>query len=155
MIYVEASVAINRPIEEVFDAISRVYKTKQWVSGVIDSRMLTSEPVQAGSRFHQATRFLGRTVESDSVISEYDAPMRFSLKSEGGPFPFEFHYSFETKGEGTKVTMIVEGETGGFFKLTAPIFQKAAKRQFQTDLENLKVLMEARLLEGDRTGAAV
>lgn len=40
----------------------------------------------------------------------------------------------------------MELEPGGFFKLAEPLIVSMARRQFQSDLDNLKDLMEANAL---------
>ena len=53
MIKVETSITINRPPEEIFDhwADGRLYN--QWTPGAVkkDVRMVTPEPIGAGSKF--------------------------------------------------------------------------------------------------------
>jgi hypothetical protein len=41
------------------------------------------------------------------------------------------------------LTQVAEGEPGGFFGLVGPVLEMAGRRQFRTDLENLKDLLEA------------
>ena len=47
---------------------------------------------------------------------------------------------------GTRVTETYQAEPGGFFKLAEPLMVRMGKRQFQSDLDNLKDLMEANAL---------
>jgi hypothetical protein len=47
-----------------------------------------------------------------------------------------------TAGGGTRMTQVVEGEPGGFFRLAGPLLE-AGRRQFKADLETLKDLLEA------------
>jgi hypothetical protein len=50
----------------------------------------------------------------------------------------------ETAAGGTRLTQAAEGEPGGFFRLVGPLLEVAGRRQFKTDLANLKDLLEAR-----------
>ena len=54
--------------------------------------------------------------------------------------------TFEPMDGGTRVNTTIEGEPGGFFKLAEPLIVSMSKRQFQSDLDNLKDLMEANAL---------
>ena len=45
---------------------------------------------------------------------------------------------------GTKVTFTLQGEAGGFFKLAEPIVTRSTQRQWETNLANLKDLLEQR-----------
>jgi hypothetical protein len=52
--------------------------------------------------------------------------------------------TLEPGGGGTRLTFRGEGEPGGFFKLAEPIVGRKAERQFRSDFETLKDLLEAR-----------
>ena len=54
--------------------------------------------------------------------------------------------TFEPVADGTRVSESVEGEPGGFFKLAEPLVVKMSQRQFQSDFDNLRDLMEANAL---------
>jgi hypothetical protein len=47
------------------------------------------------------------------------------------------------RGEGTQVTFLLAGEPGGFFKLAEPVLMQILQRQWQTNLANLKDVLEA------------
>jgi hypothetical protein len=66
-----------------------------------------------------------------------------SRKSTAGPFPFEIHVGFEPAEGGTQINASIDGEPRGFFKLAEPLLERALKRQFDSDLANLKDMMEA------------
>jgi hypothetical protein len=61
------------------------------------------------------------------------------------PFPLTQTNEFAAEGGGTKVVTTLEGEPGGFFKVGEPIVVRIAKRQFQTQLDTAKELLEARV----------
>ena len=42
-----------------------------------------------------------------------------------------------------KVTLAVEADVGGFFKMAEPLVARAIKKQFETDVSTLKHLLEA------------
>jgi len=66
--------------------------------------------------------------------------------SKSGPFPLQVTVTFEPLEGGTRVNTTIEGEPGGFFKLAEPLIVSVSKRQSQSDLDNLKDLMEANAL---------
>jgi len=49
---------------------------------------------------------------------------------------------FEPEGTGTKVTMTMSAEANGLFKLAEGLLKKQMERQFDTNLEDLKLLPE-------------
>jgi hypothetical protein len=66
---------------------------------------------------HNITRFLGRKIDSTSEITIWDSPNQFSFNTIDGPIPIEATNRFESKENGTQVTISGKGEPGGFFKL--------------------------------------
>lgn len=60
-----------------------------------------------------------------------------------GPIPVEDTFTFEAIEAGTRVTRVIEGEPGGFFRLGEPIVARMIRRQFENNLHNLKDLLEA------------
>jgi hypothetical protein len=68
---------------------------------------------------------------------------KVAFQSTGGPIPMQGSYAFEPSGDGTQVTFLLTGEPGGFFKLAEPVLMQILQRQWQTNLANLKDVLEA------------
>ena len=69
--------------------------------------------------------------------------VKFAFKSTSGPIPVAGSYTLEPVGDGTRVIFALEGEPGGFFKVAEPIVRRITLRQWETNLANLKDLLEA------------
>lgn len=143
MVRVQASVTVNRPIEEVFRFLSDNQNALQWQSGLLEARV-TNDVVGIGRAWIDVVQFLGRRIEIASELSEYEPLRHLGFKSTSGPIPLEGRYSFEPDGAGTRVTFAMQGEPGGFFKLAEPIVARSTQRQWETNLANLKDLLEQR-----------
>lgn len=61
-----------------------------------------------------------------------------------GPVPFSVQHMLEPRDGGTRLTFVGEGEPGGFFKLAEAIVARTAERQFKSDFETLKDVLEVR-----------
>jgi uncharacterized membrane protein len=96
-----------------------------------------------GATAHLVSKFLGRRVESDAEITEFEPNRRVTMRSTSGPFPFHGSLTLDPVEGGTRVNATFELEPGRFFKLAEPIVTRMAKRQLESDLANLKDLMEA------------
>ncbi len=144
MIKFEVGVVINRPVEEVFAFTVNPENNTQWVSGIQESRLTSDGPVGKGSTGRQVVRFLGRRMEIDFLITEYEQDRRWSVKSTGGPVSFEQTTTYESDGGGTRLNTTMEGNAKGFFKLADPLLGRMGKRQTEADVGNLKDLLEAR-----------
>ena len=139
----ESSVVINRPVEEVFEFISKPENELQWASGLVESKFTSEGPPGVGTTGRRVQKFLGREIASDWEFTEYEANRKVAVKTTAGPVPFEGIYTFEASGVGTKIMFQGVAEIGGFFKLAEPIVTRMLKRQIETDSANLKDLLEA------------
>jgi len=143
MITIEQSVVINRPIEEVFEFVADQSKLPLWQSGVLESGVTSEGPMGVGTTYRYTFQLLGRKVETAGEITEYELNSRCSFKAQSGPFPLKGGFSFRAVNGGTRVTLAVEAEAAGFFKLAEPIGARMLNRQFETNFGNLKDLLEA------------
>jgi uncharacterized protein YndB with AHSA1/START domain len=143
MIRIQASVTINHPLEEVFRFMTDNQNALQWQSGLLEARV-TNDVVGVGKTWVDVVQVLGQRIEIASELTEFEPLRTVGFKSTSGPIPLEGRYVFEPDGEGTKVTFTLQGEAGGFFKLAEPIVARSTQRQWETNLANLKDLLEQR-----------
>ena len=140
------SITINRPVEDVFALLSNLENTPKWSSAALEAKMSSAGPIGVGTTGHIVGRFLGRRIDSESEITEFEPNRKFTAQSKSGPFPFRTSMTFDRVEGGTRVNFTYEVEPGGFFKLAEPLVMSMSKRQFQNDLATLKDLMEANAL---------
>ena len=143
MIRIQASVTVNRPLEQVFRFMTNHQNALQWQSGLLEARV-TNDVVGVGKTWVDVVQVLGRRIEIASELTEFEPLRAVGFKSTSGPIPLEGRYAFEPDGAGTKVTFTLQGEAGGFFKLAEPIVARSTQRQWETNLANLKDLLEQR-----------
>jgi uncharacterized protein YndB with AHSA1/START domain len=143
MVKFEITTHINRPVAEVFKYLADPTKLPEWNS-IVEEATPSETPVRVGTKIQTRARFLGRKIDSPTVVSEYELNKRYANKSEK-PFPLTITNTFEAEGGGTKVVAIFDGEPGGFFKVGEPILARIAKKQFQAQLETAKELLEAQV----------
>ena len=144
MVRVEESVTINRPIEEVFAYASNIERQPEWVAPLSESRKTTSGPTRVGTTYQQVAKFLGRRIEMECEITAYEPPAVYAFRAKNGPMNMEMRFTLTSEGaQTTRVTQVVEGESGGVFKLADPIMARTMKKQFAADLETLKTSLES------------
>ena len=144
MVKAETSVVINRPIEEVFDYLTDCTRNPAWLSMVLEAHWTSAKPHGLGATGVMTVRFLGRRFEMPFEVIEHDPPLRSAIKFDGGPFPIRGEYTLEPAEGSTRITSLMEGSTGGFFKLADSLLAPMFKRAMRSDLANLKTLLEAR-----------
>lgn len=143
MVKVEGTVVINRPIEEVFEFLTKPDNFPQWQGSVLEAKQTSEGPVRVGTTGQVASHFLGRRIESTWEVTAYELNRKTALKTTSGPIPYTQSANLESVDDGTVVTLVAEYEVGGFFKLAEPIVARVAQRQADADNANLKDLMEA------------
>jgi uncharacterized protein YndB with AHSA1/START domain len=143
MARIEISLVINRPIDEVFTFVSNSENLPRWRSTSLEVKKTSKEPLGVGGTFRGRFTFLGRQFDGNIVVTAYEPNRVYVSKIAEGPFPLETSYTLEPVENGTHVTFVVVGEPGGFFKLAEPLVVSMAKRTYNTDLQNLKELLEA------------
>jgi len=142
MIKVELSVVINRPVADVFAFVTDVSNSVKWQEGLVESRLTSSGPVGVGSEITDVRKFLGRDMDSKLEVTAFEPNKKFSEKVVSGPLKFEISQTFEPSGDGTKVSLVAQGEPGGFFKLAEGMVQKQLLSQLEGDSQRLKKALE-------------
>ncbi len=147
MARIEASVVINRPVEEVFEFVTNPKNDLLWQSGVLESEQTSEGPMGVGTTLRSVSQSWGRRMEWPCEIIEYEPNRKIKYKITSGPMTGEPSCTFEPVEGGTRLTLVGEGETGGFFKrlfgLADPIVVRMMQRGTETDLANLKDILEA------------
>jgi hypothetical protein len=139
----EIKLVIHRPIEDVFAFISNAENLPRWRAATLEVRPVSSGAPSAGSVFSGRFTFLGRPFEGNLEVIAREPCHRYATKMIEGPFPLEAHYTLESVEGDTHLTLMIQGETGGFFKLAEPLVVSMARRSYESDLHNLKEMLEA------------
>jgi len=143
----EINLVINRPIEEVFAFISNPENQPRWRATTLEISRTSSEPLGVGSIVKGRFTFLGRPFEGNLEIIALEPHRSYTARMVGGPFPLEARYTLEPAESGTRLTLVIEGQPGGFFKLAEPLVVSLAKRSYESDLHNLKDMLEAQAIQ--------
>lgn len=144
MIKFEHSIVINRPVEEVFKFVTTPENDPLWIQSTLKSEQTSEGPMGVGAIVRGESRFLGRSIISTIEVKEYELNRKRAGKTTSGPIPAELVELFEPVEGGTKLTTIGQLEIGGFFKLAEPVVGRMVSRQMESNLANLKDLLEAR-----------
>jgi carbon monoxide dehydrogenase subunit G len=129
----ELTIEIARTPEDVFAYLTNVANVPEWQSGVRSSE-------QKGDRIEETRHFLGRDMHTTLEIVESNAPRLFTLKALNGPVKFTVRHELEPASDGTRLTVVAEGDVPGF---ASGIVAQQAKRQFSKDFKRLKQILEA------------
>src|SRR5918992_5261203 len=136
----DVSTTIKRPVEDVFAVLSDSETSPKWSSSSLESKKTSEGPIGVGTTWRSVSRFLGRRIETEMEITEFEPNRKFTLRSMSGPFPLQAALTFEPTEGGTQVNALIEAEPGGFFRLAQPLIVSVPKRQFQGHFDNLRDL---------------
>ena len=144
MISIYLNALILRPVWEVFDFIANPENNSQWQYGSLESVQLSAGDMQVGTVFSSLGHFMGRRIQSDCEVTEFETNKSYGFETISGPIQLQTSYNFEALDRGTNVIISSLINPGGFFKLIDPVVARAVKKQFKENLTTLKELVETR-----------
>ena len=155
MFEIEETVIIAQPIERVWEFVMDESNDPLWQTTLTDVHRLTDGPLVPGSRVSESRRFLGRRIETVWELTACEPPHLCSIASVTAPFAWQGTYALEAAGEGTRFTVRLRGNPGGFFRIAEALLERFVRRELAGNLGNLNDVLEAGLepLVGDRVGA--
>ncbi len=138
------SIIIERPIDEVFSTATCLESCVNWQTFMVNAEKVSEGPVHVGSQYKHSGRFLGMTGDAFPVVTALEPPHLFAYENDGR-FPFNVEYRFESVPEGTRMTckMYVPPGNNPIIHMAMPLLMNALSRQFTSDLQSLKEMMEA------------
>ena len=142
MVNMEVSIVINRPVDEVFTYLIDLEKNVIWRSGTVEAKKTSSGPIGLGTTYRMVNSAFGRRMEGEAEVTEYESNRRYVTKNRSG-VPIETERIFEPVGMGTKVTFVIKAELAGFFQLAEPLVAGMGKRRLESDVADLKDLIES------------
>ena len=143
----EYSVVVERAVADVWAFMDDLDNYPEWVSGLDKAYQLTAGPKDVGTRMAAVYIFLGRRLEIVSTVTEFEPLHTFGGAIDAGPLHIHSVVTYEAVSpHQTRITIALEGETGGVFKLADPFVGRALYRQLEATYGNVKDVLEARIL---------
>lgn len=141
---IECEIVINRPPEAIFAYFSDAKNWPEWNSLILEARA-EETPLRKGSRVRTVSKLLGRRMEARSEITEHEPSSKLSTRATAMGLMFEDTWTFEPEAGGTHLRYAAEAESHGLFKLADPIVARIVKKQWDSNLEALKEILEAQV----------
>lgn len=142
----EASVEIDRPIEEVFEFTND--HVVEWSLTVVEDTVIDETPDRVGTTFKCVTESRGKRLEFRGEVTRWERPHVSAINLVGDSFDIEAAYFFETTADGTRVTQKAVISPKGFLKvvffLCGWMMKDATCEEAQKELANLKRVLEER-----------
>lgn len=139
---VEYSVTIKRPVGEVFALVGDPDRDVEWGTLMVESEKLSPEPLGVGAVFQQRAVFMGIRPSFRLQVTEYE-PCRLLAYRVDKPVVADHRRAFEQTLEGTRLIFSIRLEPPRQYQLGAAIMRRGVQRQMESDLNNIKQLMES------------
>jgi uncharacterized protein YndB with AHSA1/START domain len=140
----DASVVIDRPIDEVFRLTTE--HVAEWSIIVVEDTVLEEKPGGVGTTFRTVTEEGGRKMVFEGVVVRYEPPFVNAVRMTGAMFDIDAVYLFEDLGGRTRVTQKSSVAGKGFFKLFLALFgwlmNKSSCQALEKELQSLKKFCE-------------
>ena len=140
MLESRGSVDVNRPPENVFDYLADMRNEPKWLPGASEVRLTSDGDVGANSTFE------GTYARAGAVrcrITEHDRPHRLTIHGEGKGMAFDDTIVLTSTSAGTRLDAIMRTTPKGLFKLVAPMMGRVIDKQFQSNWDKLKAVLES------------
>ncbi|GGF20353.1 hypothetical protein GCM10010954_18890 [Halobacillus andaensis] len=143
MAFLESTVIIKKPLEEVFQIATDFTKSPEIMDAVVEVKPLTEGPVRKGYQFREVREIRGRKAASTIEITDFEQNKSYTASSEQNGLDLRYHYTFVETTEGTKIEFVGELFTKGIRnKLAQPLIKKIIKKEDENHLDNLKEFIE-------------
>ncbi len=103
--FLNYTLVIDAPIEEVFSYLNDVERNKLWIKGLYEEETLyEEEETYLNSRFIQRIKSMGMDLEFLGMITSYSEPTYLEMYYSDPRFVIRLEYILEEVEEGTKLT---------------------------------------------------
>lgn len=143
MVHIEGEIAINRPVEEVFDFVADERNEPSYNRRMLRAEKTTPGPIGPATRFR--AEFASRVIQvATTEITAYERPRRLASSTRMAAIDVQGTLTFEPVPEGTRMRWSWELEPRGPFKLLGPIIARVGRRQEAATWASLKRFLEER-----------
>jgi uncharacterized protein YndB with AHSA1/START domain len=141
----EATVVVDRPIEEVFDFLADGENDKKFSSRVLEIAKKTDGPIGEGTVYSSTVKDAGIKTEREFELVVFERPTRLRWRelSNAPVVVPEGGYDLVAEGGGTKVTLFNELEGRGFGKLIKGFALRSARKSADDMVGSIKTVIEA------------
>jgi uncharacterized protein YndB with AHSA1/START domain len=140
----EASVRIERPIDEVFAFVSDPLLLPRWNSAVQAVDGTPGARGGPGSTYSMQRVLPAGRVENQLQVVSREPPAEFGIRTPSGPTPFVYSYRFARDGADTVVHLDASVELPGVAAVLGPLAARGVKRGVDANFAALKRTLEAR-----------
>jgi uncharacterized protein YndB with AHSA1/START domain len=141
----EATVVIDRPIEQVFDFLVDGENDKKFSARVLEMRKVTEGPIRAGTVYASTVKDAGIKTEREFELEVVERPTRIRWRelSKAPVVVPAGGYDLVSEGGGTRVTLFNELVGQGFGNLIKGFALRSARKSADGMVQSIKTAIEA------------
>ena len=145
MAQIETSIVIDRPGQDVFDFLLDLEHATGIDPDIESIEKTTTGPTGAGTEFsvRQKVPPFGRVSNGVSRFTMVDRPRTIVIEADLGPIRPTGRFGFEARDGGTLVTVAIDPNATGFFRLLSPLIARKARRLWEKRLVRMKRILES------------
>jgi carbon monoxide dehydrogenase subunit G len=140
---VDHDIVIGRPPDVIYAYLADPGRLLEWQDGLNEVRREGQGPAAVGERWTEIRTAMGRKLEATVEVAEAEPGRQFTVNSVSGPVAFRVEHSLEPVDGGTRVSVVAEGEAGGFAKLAGGMVKRQLRSSFQNSFARMKEILEA------------
>lgn len=142
MISARNSIAIERPVEEVFAYVADLRNDPTWHTDLLEVEPTSTSPPGPGTTYRARIKpFMGNSEASMEIVT-FDSGRLLELEGVMGPLRPRISLSFDAQDAGTTVTRHVTLQPPGLMRLMQPVMGPMFRKRNVTFLGNLKRVLE-------------
>jgi carbon monoxide dehydrogenase subunit G len=147
---IEATVQVDRPIEQVFDFLLDGENDKKFSPRVLEIKKKTDGPIRAGTVYASTVKDLGLKTEREFELDVVDRPTRVRWRelSKAPVTVPEGGYDLVAEGTGTKVTLFNELSGQGLGSLIKGVALRSGRKSAEAMVQSIKTTIESELPAG-------
>jgi ligand-binding SRPBCC domain-containing protein len=142
MIAFQTSIAIDRPVAQVFAYVSEPVNFPSWNSAVQVVRPTAASAGEVGSTYSMERQLPSGPAVNELEIVARENPHEFAIRTIEGPTPFLYRYRFVADGGRTVVQLDGQVELPYLARLMPQLAGRAVKDGVDSNLTTLKLILE-------------
>ena len=142
-VHVEESVQIDRPPDEVWDAIANYAFDVEWRKGLKEMTPSPDGPPASGTKVHEVVHNSGRDYVADTVVTDLDPGASYRFEGSGtiGGVAGGRAVRAADGGAGAVFTYTIDLQPKGAMRLLRPVLGPMVRSGLKKDLVKLKSLL--------------
>jgi uncharacterized protein YndB with AHSA1/START domain len=140
VIVINATIRIQRGIDDVFAYVAAPEHFPAWNSAVTDVQPLSAAGDHAA--FVMIRQLPTGVATNELRVVAVEPPRRFVLETTSGPTPFHYEYRFSEDDHATTIELDAQADLGTLATLLGPLARHGLEHGIRANLETLKGLLE-------------